>query len=272
MANEIYLHYFFSLKKMKTKCQNCNQKLEIPEELIGSKIECPACNNDIEITENLTSNDENDLSKTDLKNDQKISLSSTKFDKGTKFKKTSNPKIHKIINNPTGRLIKNDLDDGFLNDFIPENMMIWISVGLLSISLLLAYLYLGVPGLFIGFISTLVFVFLNTVMFIKVTNWLCGRYVNQSSAFSTIIFSSAISSIPNGLFTLAGFQTGHWIYIIISLVTQLIIFELRLKEGFGKSFGIAFFIFIFNCLINFCLGCILGAVATGIYAPRIMGG
>ena len=48
---------------MKTRCQNCNQKLEIPEGLIGSKIECPACNNDIEITESLTSNDENDLSK-----------------------------------------------------------------------------------------------------------------------------------------------------------------------------------------------------------------
>mgnify|MGYP003323286053 CR=1 FL=1 len=81
-------------------------------------------------------------------------------------------------------------------------MMIWISVGLISISLLLAYLSLGVPGLFFGFISTLVFVFLNTVMFIKVTNWLCGRYVNQSSAFSTIIFSSAISSIPNDLLKL----------------------------------------------------------------------
>ncbi len=257
---------------MKTRCQNCNQKLEIPEELIGSKIECPACNNDIEITESLTSNDENDLSKTDLQNDQKISLSSTKFDKGKKFKKTSNPKRHKTINNPTGRLIKNDLDDGFLNDFIPENMMIWISVGLISISLLLAYLSLGVPGLFFGFISTLVFVFLNTVFFIKITNWLCGRYVNQRAAFSTIIFSSAISSIPNDLLTLVGIQTGSWIYILISLITQTIIFELRLREGFGKSFGIAFFIFLLNLIIAFCLGCIIAAVAVGIYAPRIMGG
>ena len=118
---------------MKTRCQNCNQKLEIPEELIGSKVDCPACNKGIEIRESLTSNDENHLSKTDLQNDQNISLSSTKSDKGTKFKKTSNPKRHITINNPTGRLIKNDLDDGFLNDFIPENIMIWISVGLLSI-------------------------------------------------------------------------------------------------------------------------------------------
>ena len=114
--------------------------MEIPEELIGSKIECPACNKDIEIRESLTSNDENDLSKTDLKNDQKISLGSTKSHKGKDFKKTSNPTRHKIINNPTGRLIKNDLSDGFLNDFIPENMMIWISVLLLIISTLLSYL------------------------------------------------------------------------------------------------------------------------------------
>jgi len=181
-------------------------------------------------------------------------LSSTKFDKGKKFKKTSNPKRHKTINNPTGRLIKNDLDDGFLNDFIPENMMIWISVGLISISLVLAYLYLGVPGLFFGFISTLVFVFLNTVFFIKITNWLCGRYVIQRAAFSTIIFSSSISSIPNDLLTLVGIQTGSWIYIIISLITQSIIFELRLKEGFGKSFGIAFFYIFIKFNYSFLFG------------------
>ena len=60
--------------------------------------------------------------KTDLKNDQKISLGSTKSHKGKDFKETSNPTRHKTINNPIGRLIKNDLSDGFLNDFIPENM------------------------------------------------------------------------------------------------------------------------------------------------------
>jgi|TARA_B100000530_G_C15867571_1_gene452020 hypothetical protein len=257
---------------MKTRCQYCNQKLEIPEELIGSKIECPACNKDIEIRESLTSNDENDLSKTDLKNDQKISLGSTKSHKGKDFKKTSNPTRHKIINNPTGRLIKNDLSDGFLNDFIPENMMIWISVLLLIISSLLSYLQMGVPGLFLSFISTLVFVFLNTVFFIRITNWLCGRYVNQYAAFSTIIFTAAISSIPNELINLAGIQTGSFLYVIFILLIQSVIFDLRLKEGLGKSFGIAFFIFLLNIAIAFCLGCILSAVAIGIYAPRIMGG
>ncbi len=29
---------------MKIPCSNCNQKLEIPEELAGQTIECPACN------------------------------------------------------------------------------------------------------------------------------------------------------------------------------------------------------------------------------------
>ena len=35
----------FNLKaKMKIPCSNCNQRLEIPEELAGQTIECPACN------------------------------------------------------------------------------------------------------------------------------------------------------------------------------------------------------------------------------------
>ena len=75
---------------MKTRCQNCNQKLEIPEELIGSKIECPACNNNIEIGESISSNDVNRLSKNDLQND-KIS--------------------RKIINNPVSRMISNSLEE-----------------------------------------------------------------------------------------------------------------------------------------------------------------
>ena len=29
---------------MKTPCSNCNQRLEIPEELAGQTIECPSCN------------------------------------------------------------------------------------------------------------------------------------------------------------------------------------------------------------------------------------
>ena len=29
---------------MKIPCSNCNQRLEIPEELAGQTIECPACN------------------------------------------------------------------------------------------------------------------------------------------------------------------------------------------------------------------------------------
>ena len=29
---------------MKTSCPNCNQRLDIPEELSGQTIECPACN------------------------------------------------------------------------------------------------------------------------------------------------------------------------------------------------------------------------------------
>ena len=258
---------------MKTICQNCNQKLEIPEELIGSKIECPVCNNDIEIRESNIPDVENHSSQTDTPIVQeKVSLSKTKSNEEKKLKETSTSTSPKIINNPIGRMIKNDLGDGSLHDFLPENLLITITILLVSISLLLAYLYLGVHGLYFGFISTLVFVFLNTVFFIKITNWLCGRYVNQRAAFSTIIFSSAISSIPNDLLTLVGIQTGFWIYILISLITQSIIFELRLKEGFGKSFGIAFFIFLLNLIIAFCLGCILGAVAIGIYAPRIMGG
>ena len=34
---------------MKTSCPNCNQRLDIPEELSGKTIECPACNSCITI-------------------------------------------------------------------------------------------------------------------------------------------------------------------------------------------------------------------------------
>ena len=40
----------FNLKaKMKIPCSNCNQRLEIPEELAGQTIECPACNTSLTV-------------------------------------------------------------------------------------------------------------------------------------------------------------------------------------------------------------------------------
>ena len=34
---------------MKIPCPNCNQRLDIPEELSGQTIECPACNGRITV-------------------------------------------------------------------------------------------------------------------------------------------------------------------------------------------------------------------------------
>ena len=83
---------------MKTVCQNCNQKLEIPEELIGSKIECPICYKNIEIRECVSSNDVNHLSKTNLQNIQNI-------------QKKSNQSMSKTINNPVSRMISNSIKE-----------------------------------------------------------------------------------------------------------------------------------------------------------------
>ena len=39
---------------MKIPCPNCNQRLDIPEELSGQTIECPACNSSIIIPDSDT--------------------------------------------------------------------------------------------------------------------------------------------------------------------------------------------------------------------------
>ena len=92
---------------MKIPCPNCNQRLDIPEELSGQTIECPACNSSIIISDSDTLVPEQNDADTDKIS--KIPTLQSKIKSKPSKKPSLSPKIKKI--NPVSRMINEDSDD-----------------------------------------------------------------------------------------------------------------------------------------------------------------
>ena len=166
-------------------------------------------------------------------------------------------------------MINERSDDGALHDFLPDKLMIGIPIAITIISLLISIMAGGIPGLVLNILSLIVFTFINAFLFIKTTNWVCGRYIHQNSAISTVFFTSSISGLLGALIGMAGISDGGLTYLISLFAIQTYIFELRLKEGYIEALKIAVLMFILNIIISIGLGCILGIFAVGTVASQM---
>jgi len=250
---------------MKTSCPNCNQRLDIPEELSGQTIECPACNGRITVpASDPAASEKNEA---DIDNKSEIPTLQSKIKSKPSPKPSRSPKIKKI--NPVSRMMKEGADDGALHDFLPDKLMIGIPVACSIISLLILTIFLGSIGLVIGLISLAVTTIINSLFFIKTTNWICGRFVQQTPALITIFFTSSLSGLLNSLALMIGISNNEIISLLTLFTIQTFVFQLRLKEGYIKALAIAVIMFVLNIILYIGLGCIFGLLAVGVVGSQM---
>ena len=238
---------------MKTPCPNCNQRLDIPEELSGQTIECPACNVNITVRTSILPAPE--------QNEDKIPSLQSRIKPKPSPKPSRSPKIKKI--SPVSRMMNEGGDDGALHDFLPDKLMIGIPVACSIVSLLILTMVLGPIGLVTGLIILAITTIINSFLFIKTTEWICGRFVQQSASLITIFFTSSISGLLNSLAVIADMSNNGIISLLLLFAIQTYVFQLRLKEGFIKSLAIAVIMFVLNIILTIGLGCILGVFLIG---------
>ena len=250
---------------MKTPCPNCNQRLDIPEELSGQTIECPACNGRITVpASDPAASEKNEA---DIDNRSEIPTLQSKIKSKPSPKPSRSPKIKKI--NPVSRMMNEGADDGALHDFLPDKLMIGIPVACSIISLLILTIFLGPIGLVIGLISLAITTIINSLFFIKTTNWICGRFVQQTPALITIFFTSSISGLLNSLTVMVGISDNGIISLLLLFAIQTFVFQFRLQEGYIKALAIAVIMFVLNIILLFGLGCIFGLLAIGVVGSQM---
>ena len=92
---------------MKTPCPNCNQRLDIPEELSGQTIECPACNGRITVpASDPAASEKNEA---DIDNRSEIPTLQSKIKSKPSPKPSRSPKIKKI--KPVARMINESVEE-----------------------------------------------------------------------------------------------------------------------------------------------------------------
>lgn len=250
---------------MKTPCPNCNQRLDIPEELAGQTIECPTCNTSITVpTSDLPAPEQNEAN---INRTTEIPNLKSRIKSKPSPKPSRSPTIKKI--NPVSRMMNESADDGALHDFLPDKLMIGIAVACSIISLLILTIFLGPIGLVIGLISLAITTIINSFFFIKTTNWICGRFVQQTPALITIFFTSSISGLLNSLAVMVGVSNNEIISLLLLFAIQTYVFQLRLKEGYIKALAIAVIMFVLNIILYIGLGCIFGLLAIGVAGSQM---
>ena len=91
---------------MKTPCPDCNQRLDIPEELSGQTIECPACNG--RITVPATDPAASEKNEADIDNKSEITNLQSKIKSKSSPKPSHSTKIKKI--KPVSRMINESVE------------------------------------------------------------------------------------------------------------------------------------------------------------------
>ncbi|MDP7269673.1 MAG: hypothetical protein QF408_16100, partial [Pirellulales bacterium] len=84
-----------------------------------------------------------------------------------------------------------------------------------------------------------------------------------SAALLTVFFSNSIAGLVGGIIGLIVGDISS-IFIVILLITNAIIFELRLREGFGKAMLISLIIFVIDLLIALLFCGVIFAVGMGV--------
>jgi len=103
----LYNDYLFISDYMKTSCSNCDQRLDIPEELSGQTIECPACSGSITLpTSDLSAPEQNE---TDIDRTTEIPNLKSKIKSKPSPKPSRSPKIKKI--KPVSRMINESVKE-----------------------------------------------------------------------------------------------------------------------------------------------------------------
>ena len=250
---------------MKTPCPNCNQRLDIPEELAGQTIECPTCNTSITVpTSDLPAPEQNEAN---INRTTEIPNLKSRIKSKPSPKPSRSPKIKKI--NPVSRMMNEGADDGALHDFLPDKLMIGIPIACSIISLLILTIFLGSIGLIIGLISLAITTIINSFFFIKTTNWICERFVQQKPALITIFFTSSLSGLLNSLALIVGISNNGIISLLTLFTIQTFVFQFRLQEGYIKALAIAVIMFVLNIILLFGLGCIFGLLAIGVVGSQM---
>ena len=250
---------------MKTPCPDCNQRLDIPEELSGQTIECPACNGRITVpAKDLQAPEQNEAN---INRTTEIPNLQSRIKSKPSPKPSRSPKIKKI--NPVSRMMNEGTDDGALHDFLPDKLMIGIPVACSIISLLILTIFLGSIGLIIGLISLAITTIINSFFFIKTTNWICERFVQQTPALITIFFTSSLSGLLNSLALIVGISNNGIISLLTLFTIQTFVFQFRLQEGYIKALAIAVIMFVLNIILYIGLGCIFGLLAIGVVGSQM---
>jgi len=267
-----FLGSFPVMSEVKILCQNCQQKLAIPPELIGSEIECPSCNHTVRVTKQTEA--ARPSGKVSLQTQPpplpaaaSTNVSLTKDATASSSSTAASPSSGKKVINPATKTIRDTVNDGHLHKFfgLSDKTMLGLSV-IFVLPELIGNAFAGILFLVISLISLPVMVFFNTLFFMQGVSWICGRHVEQTPALLTVFFTSSITSLMIGLVGIVvGVNLGLGA-LVISLFINAWIFELRLKEGFGKAMLVSLMIFVLNIVLLFTIGCIGGLLIAGVAA------
>ena len=257
------------MSEVKIFCQNCQQKLAIPSELIGSEIECPSCNHTVKVpkqTEPAQPSGKVSLQTQPPPPPTAASANVSLIQDATapSSSTVSPPPSRRKVINPVTKIIRNSIDDGRLHSFygLSDKAMMGLSTIFLLPQLIGAAL-LSIPFLVLTVITLVVTIFFNTLFFMKTVSWICGRHVEQTPALLTVFFTNSIGSLMTGLLSFVGVDLGLGV-LLISLFINAWIFELRLKEGFGNAILISLMIFVLNIALAFALGCVGAMFFAGV--------
>ena len=258
------------MSHVKINCEKCQQKLAIPPELIGIEIECPSCGHKVLVPGQAESAEPS--GKVSLKTQtpsppatESSNVSLTQDAETSRSNTVGRPLSKRKIIKPMTKVLRDLTDDGELHRFIPDKAMLALSV-IFFIPGVIDSIFLGIPFLVILLITVSAGVFFNTLFFIKGASWTCGRHVEQNPALVTVIFTNAIQSLITVLLTKAGVGSG--LSFLLCLFINAWIFELRLKEGFGKAILISLIIIALNIILVFVLGCVGGIFFAGVWVTQ----
>jgi DNA-directed RNA polymerase subunit RPC12/RpoP len=257
------------MSHVKILCENCQQKLAIPPELIGIEIECPSCGHKVLVPGQAESAQPS--GKVSLKTQppsppaaKSSNVSLTQDAETSRSSTVGQPLPTRKLIKPMTKVLRDLTDDGELHRFIPDKAMLALSV-IFFIPGVIDSIFLGIPFLVILLITVAAGVYFNTLFFIKGASWVCGRHVEQNPALVTVIFTNTIQSLITVLLTKAGISG---LSFLLCLFINAWIFQLRLKEGFGKAILISLIIIALNIVLVFVLGCVGGIFFAGVWMTQ----
>ena len=210
---------------MKIPCSNCNQRLEIPEELAGQTIECPACKASLAVPVIDASPPATSQVQVAIPSER----ITTTHDVAAPKKKTKKVSY-----------TSNDNSVSTLNDFLPEKVLISVGViGLIGGDLFRS-LFSGRSMMIDiqSIVGLLLLCLICAHLFRLGSDKVCGIDIDLRGAFVTTLFCIGISSFIHDLLGLFIYSM-FYVYVIIMAIVMAYVIELRLQQGFKAAINIS---------------------------------